>query len=549
MKVTVEAPEVRVEFDTAAKPSVLGRSPPDQVEGELVTRVFIASEQVSRTHALLRDEGDRVVVRALSARGTWLRVPQRGEVTVTGATSVELRLSDAVGRDGPLPPILDAREDEERTYEEAVVERLREWFSTLNLQVDLERSPRDVPTSDAGTLPLGDAARLALRPNPASTRTVRWDSVKRYVHDWLSSQNLSYQSRRSGCHPHDFVLASEPLQRAHEMVWTAVRLRLNALVLGPEGSGRRELSRCYAFSHLGPSETRTGCVEVDCASASEPSLRARLASAVRPSNQPWTLLLHDVASLAPSAQALLLSYLDTGVIDGEPGTSPLFRRLPLVCATGPSDLGERVDRGRFREDLYYRLAGRVARLPPLRDRPADVRAYLRSAPHTARLRAESLERLLAYPWPGNFAELTAFVRRLRPERSSADAPIDAEGCLALLAEGFTRAPPAPALRPAPDGEEPSWSTVALRAAKSFEREQGEAFPLPERFASKSTERSFQKIVEGFVERHLKPEYVATLLGPDGVASAKQRCTDRLARGIGLSEGSVLKKYLPPDDQT
>src|SRR5205085_1678545 len=113
---------------------------------------------------------------------------------------------------------------------------------------------------------------------------------------------------------------------------------------------------------------------------------------------------------------------------------PVGERPAVVVALTDHDLAAAVAEGRFRHDLYYRLARVVLRLPPLRQRPADVpRAALwmanrvlrtRGLGRTAELGAapggeeavfqvlpEAIEALRGYDWPGNFRELEAVIER------------------------------------------------------------------------------------------------------------------------------------------
>jgi DNA-binding NtrC family response regulator len=92
----------------------------------------------------------------------------------------------------------------------------------------------------------------------------------------------------------------------------------------------------------------------------------------------------------------------------------------IICATN-SSLRERVQQGKFREDLYHRLAGLTLLIPPLRDRqeelPALIAAELKASAASegksiTAIHPEAMERLLMYPWPGNLRELSHTVRTM-----------------------------------------------------------------------------------------------------------------------------------------
>jgi DNA-binding NtrC family response regulator len=137
--------------------------------------------------------------------------------------------------------------------------------------------------------------------------------------------------------------------------------------------------------------------------------------------QGGTLLLAGVDCLPLEVQAKLLRVLQEREVEPLGAEAP----IPLdvrVIATGPADLRERVRSGRFREDLYYRLAVLELSLPPLRERSAEFEALARRlAQHVAKrlgtpprtLSKAVLERLAAHHWPGNLRELENCMERIQ----------------------------------------------------------------------------------------------------------------------------------------
>lgn len=135
-----------------------------------------------------------------------------------------------------------------------------------------------------------------------------------------------------------------------------------------------------------------------------------------------TLLLDEIGELPLEVQAKLLRATQEGEIR-RLGASKVRRvDVRLICAT-LRELDERVRRNEFREDLYYRIAGYVIELPPLRDRGRDVveiaNALLTNKDGGGKRLARSGELfLLEYDWPGNVRQLQNALRA---------AAIDAEG--------------------------------------------------------------------------------------------------------------------------
>ncbi|WP_419897038.1 sigma-54-dependent transcriptional regulator [Roseomonas sp. USHLN139] len=132
-----------------------------------------------------------------------------------------------------------------------------------------------------------------------------------------------------------------------------------------------------------------------------------------------TLFLDEVAELGPASQAKLLRLLQERSFTRLGGRETLPLGARLVAASN-ADLRARVEQGRFREDLFFRLAVVELTVPPLRERPEDLgelashflahfaRSFDRAEPQ---LNAESFDALLAHPWPGNVRELRNRIER------------------------------------------------------------------------------------------------------------------------------------------
>jgi DNA-binding NtrC family response regulator len=132
-----------------------------------------------------------------------------------------------------------------------------------------------------------------------------------------------------------------------------------------------------------------------------------------------TLFLDEVGEMSPPVQAKLLRFLEEKAIRRVGGTTDIEVDVRIVAATN-RDLEADVRAGRFREDLYYRLAVVQLGLPPLRERPGDLpllfdhfvgavsAALHRPAPAIA---PDALDALGSYAWPGNIRELRNVVER------------------------------------------------------------------------------------------------------------------------------------------
>ena len=132
-----------------------------------------------------------------------------------------------------------------------------------------------------------------------------------------------------------------------------------------------------------------------------------------------TLFLDEVGELAPAAQVRLLRVVQDGEVVRVGGERPIRVNVRIVAATH-RDLPVMVESRAFREDLYYRLAVFPIVIPPLRDRPTDIRAFadyfaeraadrfgLRPVP----VSDDDEQLLVAYQWPGNVREMAAVMDR------------------------------------------------------------------------------------------------------------------------------------------
>jgi transcriptional regulator with PAS, ATPase and Fis domain len=132
-----------------------------------------------------------------------------------------------------------------------------------------------------------------------------------------------------------------------------------------------------------------------------------------------SLFLDEIGDMPLALQAKLLRALQEKEVQPV-GGAPVSVDIRVIAATN-SDLHRRMEDGRFRRDLYFRLAGFVLRVPPLRERREDVpglveRLMRTCARDTGRalhgVTVKALRTLVAYAWPGNVRELEHEVRRL-----------------------------------------------------------------------------------------------------------------------------------------
>jgi two-component system nitrogen regulation response regulator NtrX len=206
--------------------------------------------------------------------------------------------------------------------------------------------------------------------------------------------------------------------------------RATVLVVGESGTGKELVAR--RIHHLSP-RARGPFVRVNCAAIPEELIESELfghergafTGAVRKQLGKFvqadggTIFLDEVGDMSLRTQAKVLRVLQDGEV--EPVGAGEVRRVDVrVIAATNKDLAAEVKAGRFREDLYFRLAVVLLRTPPLRSHPEDianlVEHYTRAAceEYNRRLKRwapEALRQLQSYGWPGNVRELKNVVER------------------------------------------------------------------------------------------------------------------------------------------
>jgi two-component system nitrogen regulation response regulator NtrX len=133
-----------------------------------------------------------------------------------------------------------------------------------------------------------------------------------------------------------------------------------------------------------------------------------------------SILLDEIGDMSPTVQAKVLRVLEEGVFERVGGSKPLAGDVRILAATN-KDLTRAVERGQFREDLFFRLNVVPIHVPPLRERPEDIpllvehflRLYcLREERPPVEVAPEVLDRLQRHDWPGNVRELRNTLERM-----------------------------------------------------------------------------------------------------------------------------------------
>jgi len=229
----------------------------------------------------------------------------------------------------------------------------------------------------------------------------------------------------------EFVARSEAMRQVVALVERGAASAAPVLIDGETGTGKDVVAR--ALHGRGPRRAAPFLVQ-NCAALGETLLESELFGHVRGAftgaerDRPGlfveagdgTVFLDEIGDAPAGVQAKLLRVLQHGEVKPVGADRTHRVRARIVAATN-RDLAAEVDAGRFRSDLYYRLTVFPIRVPPLRQRPADVLpllvAFLRryedeEGHRTGGFGRDALSALATYSWPGNVRELEHEVHRL-----------------------------------------------------------------------------------------------------------------------------------------
>lgn len=203
----------------------------------------------------------------------------------------------------------------------------------------------------------------------------------------------------------------------------------SVMLLGESGTGKEVLARGL---HQLSNRKDGKFVAINCAAIPENLLESELFGYERgaftgaaktthgkiETAHAGTLMLDEIGDMPMSLQAKLLRFLQERVVERVGGRQEIAVDVRVVCATH-QNLTQCVKEGRFREDLYYRLAEIVVEIPPLRARVGDaallahafVRRFGQEHRRNLTLADDALRAIEAHPWPGNIRELENCIKR------------------------------------------------------------------------------------------------------------------------------------------
>jgi Nif-specific regulatory protein len=229
---------------------------------------------------------------------------------------------------------------------------------------------------------------------------------------------------------HSMVGDSPRMRDVYQFIARVAPRDITVLIFGESGTGKELVARAI---HRTSSRASKPCVAINCAALAENLLESELfghekgaftgAIAQKKGKlevaEGGTVFLDEIGELAPLLQAKLLRVLQEREFERVGGTRTIKLDVRLVTATN-RDLEEEVKKGRFREDLFYRLNVVSLRMPPLRERREDIpllASYFaakfsqRSNRPVLGVSPQARTCLTNYDWPGNVRELENAIER------------------------------------------------------------------------------------------------------------------------------------------
>ncbi|MDQ3365693.1 MAG: sigma-54 dependent transcriptional regulator [Myxococcota bacterium] len=268
------------------------------------------------------------------------------------------------------------------------------------------------------------------------TKPLNFDELLVVLDKVFEQQELRRETRqlrlrvRDRVAPGNIVGSSPPMQRVFEVVDQVAPSRATVLITGESGTGKELVANAL---HQRSPRTSGPFIKLHCAALAESLLESELFGHEKGSftgalarkdgrfqlADRGTLFLDEIGEISPAIQVKLLRFLQEHEFERVGGNQTIHVDVRVIAATN-KNLQEEVAKGKFREDLFYRLNVVGLEMPPLRDRRSDIPALAkffldRYAKENAKpiegFLPETMERLAGYDWPGNVRELENAIER------------------------------------------------------------------------------------------------------------------------------------------
>jgi DNA-binding NtrC family response regulator len=268
------------------------------------------------------------------------------------------------------------------------------------------------------------------------TKPLNFEELLVVVKKVITTQDLVRETRelrqrvRDRVAPSNIIGAAPPMQRVFEIIDQVAPSKATVLISGESGTGKELVANAI---HQRSPRTAGPFIKLHCAALAESLLESELfghekgsfTGAVARKDGRFaladggTLFLDEIGEISPAIQVKLLRFLQEHEFERVGGTQTIRVDVRVVAATN-RNLPDEIAKGRFREDLYYRLNVVSLEMPALRERRSDIPELVKF--FIARFAKDNgktiegcaqgtLELLMNYNWPGNVRELENAIER------------------------------------------------------------------------------------------------------------------------------------------
>ena len=283
-------------------------------------------------------------------------------------------------------------------------------------------APRELRRIECRT-PSGNTRIISLTATPVVKTDGTINGAVAVIRDETELVELERSLQRRGSF-HGIVGSSSVMQRVYGLIESLAGVPTTVLINGESGTGKELVA---AALHVGGARSRGPYVKVNCSALSEHLLESELFGHVRGAftgavsdkigrfqkAHCGTLFLDEIGDISPAIQMRLLRVLQEGEFERVGDSTPIKVDVRIVAATN-KNLADLVDRGVFRQDLYYRLNVVRLDLPPLRERADDLELLVahfitqfngKLSKEVTAVSDDVMNLFLEYSWPGNVREL------------------------------------------------------------------------------------------------------------------------------------------------
>lgn len=308
-----------------------------------------------------------------------------------------------------------------------------------NLELELLNTGRaiypDIPIIVATGAPSLQSAidSVRLKISNYLLKPIKFDELLQIVRQTLASRKPTHPVHSS--HEQDggnLLLGDSPqIRDVHQLIRRAATTDASVLITGESGTGKELAAQTL---HRNSPRSNSPFVTIDCTAIPESLFESVLFGHAKGaftgavSDQPGllkgadggTVFLDEIGELPLTCQSKLLRLIQHATFTPVGQAQPISVNVRFVAATN-RNLEEEVNAGRFRRDLYYRLAVVPVSMPPLRDRGSDIAVLANhflhqlqsgSRPQAAEFSLAAIDCLQLYTWPGNVRELRNVVERV-----------------------------------------------------------------------------------------------------------------------------------------